>query len=514
MDFFSAFFAILFLGSVLARVTVGRKQFGGVYVAALILASVLFYAWGEQVDVRAQIASSRTFTPMYVYLLVLVASAGVNYLGGVVISRLQNPHGRRGALAMLILLNLGLLAYFKYTGFFISNVNALSGGRIALPAPPNKTLPLGISYYTFAALSYLLDVYFKRTPLQKNPANVFLFLSFFPKLISGPITRASDFFKQLEQGNPISIAMVNESVYLFAQGAFLKVVCADSVAAIVNENWNMGVNPNAHALDLILLALLYSVQIFCDFAGYSQMARGIALLLGFRLPVNFLYPYTANSFTAFWRNWHVSLTEWVRIYLFYPLERLSRKKAWLFFTPILVMFLTGLWHGANWTFVVWGLMHGVGMALERILGLNRADVKPLPRLTWALLTQFAVVVGWVIFRSSSLEGALAYFQNIYHGLGSAELRGFSDAFLASAFPAITSWRASAGTHIFSAIVPVILDTLPILSVVILHLHGWAVQRKENAELSPLALAVLTGVLLFLTLSAYPLEIGKPLYGSF
>jgi alginate O-acetyltransferase complex protein AlgI len=339
--------------------------------AVLLLASLLFYAWGE---------------PRYVP--VLLAAAAVAWLGGLCMAR--GGRVRKPAFVLTVILLLGNLFFYKYLGFAAENLGRLTGW--ALPAP-DIALPLGISFYTFQILSYVIDLYRGEVQLQRNYAALLLYVGFFPQLIAGPIVRYQSIEQALTERRE-SLEQVCRGLERFALGLGKKVLLANS-AAYLAETVYAGDPAVYGAGALWLAALAYTLQIYFDFSGYSDMAIGLGRMFGFAFPENFNYPYTALSVTDFWRRWHISLSTWFRDYVYIPLggNRVSRLR-WVR-NLLVVWALTGLWHGASWNFVLWGLYYGLLLIAEKLF-LGKL-LEKLPRLLRWALTFLAVMLGWVLF---------------------------------------------------------------------------------------------------------------------
>jgi len=357
----------------------------------LLVASYLFYAaWNPPL------------------VLLLWASTVIDWLVARAIHRSEDQDRRKTWLLVSLVVNLGLLGFFKYGQFFLENFQVLMaavGVRYA-PPPWNILLPVGISFYTFHSLSYTLDIYWRRaTPIPKL-SDYMLFVSFFTQLVAGPILRKADLVPQLESPRTASTDQMYRGLALITLGLFEKVVVADGALAPAADAV-FGSTDAVGAFDAWIGALAFSGQIFCDFAGYSTIAVGAALCLGFIIPANFAAPYAAIGLSDFWRRWHISLSTWLRDYLYIPLGGNRKGEARTSINLMLTMLLGGLWHGANWTFVVWGGMHGAGLVVERWLKrLGRGVVPgPLLRVALAALTFTFVLVTWVVFRSKTLSGA-------------------------------------------------------------------------------------------------------------
>ncbi len=416
MVFTSAVFLYLFLPLFLLvyYLLPGRAR-----LAWILLASWVFYGWWR-LDFLALIAAATVWT----------------WLGGLWIGRRRraDPLPRRtlsarAAVGLGVALNLGVLGYFKYFNFGVRSLNALlaSLGAPALTAW-EVVLPVGISFYLFHSISYLVDVYRGDAPVATDFLELAVYMALFPQLVAGPIIRYKDLSPQLRERSP-SFAGFSEAAARFMTGFCKKVLIADLVAPIANGAFGLGAPTLA---DAWLGALAYTAQIYFDFSGYSDMAIGLGLMMGFRFPENFRAPYLSRSITEFWRRWHISLSTWLRDYLYIPLGGSRRGPRRTLVNVILVMLLGGLWHGAAWTFVLWGAWQGLFLALER--GRRRppreAGAKPFAEPerpgAWAVVpTMLVVIAGWVLFRSPTLSAALRLYAGMIglHGLDlSAGLR--------------------------------------------------------------------------------------------
>jgi alginate O-acetyltransferase complex protein AlgI len=362
---------------------------------ALLLASLFFYSWGE-----------------IQFVFVILVSCALNYGIGLFVAD-DDPAVRKSALAFGIVANLSLLAFFKYAAFFVAFLNDVGGLFGAAPLGVRDIhLPLGISFFTFQAMSYLVDVYRDRSRVEKNPLNLALFIALFPQLIAGPIVRYHNIAHQIKERRHTLDAFV-DGIKIFVIGLAQKVLIANTVAVTADKIFAL---PSSELgfLTAWLGAVSYTLQIYFDFGGYSNMAIGLGLMLGFRLPQNFNYPYIANSITEFWRRWHMSLSRWFKDYLYIPLGGNRHGTARTYFNLWVIFFLCGLWHGASWTFVVWGCYHGLFMVIERVALLD------VLKKMWSPVqhgyTLLVVIVGWVLFRCDTFAQAL-YFLQAMSGLG-------------------------------------------------------------------------------------------------
>jgi alginate O-acetyltransferase complex protein AlgI len=340
------------------------------------------------------------------FVLLLIASTLVNQVAATVGSRAPAAAVRKAAVVSAVSFDLGILAVFKYFDFFIGSVNQMLG-VVGLGAPLpllQIALPVGVSFYTFQAISYVIDVYRGVCPLAK-PMDYAVYASFFPHLVAGPIVRPGEFIPQLARPRDPARIPAARALSLVAGGLFKKVVLADLLASrIVDPVFGA---PAAHSGPEVAAAIYgYAVQIYCDFSGYTDMAIGLALLLGFRFPDNFDRPYAACSLQDFWRRWHMTLSRWLRDYLYIPLGGSRRGLRRTYLNLMLTMVLGGLWHGAAWTFVIWGGIHGGGLAIQRWWSGRRTwRGSALRRAGCRLLTFQVVCLAWVFFRAPDLGTA-------------------------------------------------------------------------------------------------------------
>lgn len=357
----------------------------------LLIASLLFYAWGE---------------PRFVFVIIL--SILINYTFGLLIHSCQQKYGllfNRTIMLLSVAANCGLLFYFKYFDFFISSVDRVTGLNIPLK---HIVLPIGISFFTFQGLSYVIDVYLKKADVQRNLFKLALFKAFFPQLIAGPIVRYVDVHDQIDE-RTCTIDKFAYGVRRFVLGLGKKVIIANTLGAIADSIFGLPYYQNSVASAWIGV-ICYTFQIYFDFSGYSDMAIGLAKMFGFNFKENFNFPYISVNITEFWRRWHISLSSWFRDYLYIPLG--GNRKGNVYVNLLIVFMVTGLWHGAAWNFVIWGLWHGLFLIIERILKKNKHNIKVPQIITWAY-TMLVVVIGWVLFRSPDLGYALNYIKIMF-----------------------------------------------------------------------------------------------------
>ena len=356
--------------------------------ALLILASLVFYAYGEPI-----------------YVLLMIGSALGNYLCARWIAKSRG--GKKKALLVLALvLNLGVLCLFKYTAFLIGTVNSLFRLHLSVP---EIVLPIGISFFTFQALSYVIDVYFEKVAAQESFWRVLLYISFFPQLIAGPIVKYRDIDEALQnrKQEPEQIA---RGLRRFIVGLGKKVLLANTAGRVADAIFSADLTA-VNALAAWLGAVAYMLQIYYDFSGYSDMAIGLGRMFGFRFRENFNYPYAAVGIKDFWRRWHISLSGWFREYLYIPLGGNRKGKGRTCLNKLIVFFCTGLWHGANWTFVLWGLYHGLFLLLEDALPF----VKKLPKFFAHAYTLLVVCVGFVLFRADTVSQGVYFIAQMFGG---------------------------------------------------------------------------------------------------
>lgn len=389
-------FAVFFVCVLLVSAFLARRR--SLRHAFLLAASYVFYmAWNS------------------LYLGLIVFSTVLDYWVGKALSKAQSETKKRAMLGLSLAGNLGVLGVFKYYDFFVENFEQLLGTvGIAVSAPVlDVLLPVGISFYTFQSLSYTLDIYAGRMKPARSLLEFSLFVAFFPQLVAGPIVRARDFLPQLRETPTVTNEMASSGLYLFLKGIVKKVVFADILGALLVDP--VFADPGSYGGGWMLLAILgFKLQIYCDFSGYSDMAIGCGRLLGYELPVNFRSPYKAASIREYWSRWHISLGSWFRDYVFYPLGGSRASVSRVHFNILVTFLLVGLWHGASWTFVIWGAYYGVLICLERTFASKaetRADQTPtwqhrLPRIAFTL---FLTTIASAIFRVRDLGHLKAVF---------------------------------------------------------------------------------------------------------
>lgn len=309
-------------------------------------------------------------------------------------------------LVLAIIVNIGILGVFKYTGFFLTNLNAGLGISLRIP---EIVLPIGISFFTFQALSYVVDVYRGEVAVQKSYAKLLLYISFFPQLIAGPIVRYKDIEREIDE-RTISIDKISFGLRRFIIGLGKKVLIANAMAVAADHIFNYGA-ANINILGAWIGAIAYLMQIYYDFSGYSDMAIGLGKMFGFNFKENFNYPYISGTIQEFWRRWHISLSSWFKDYVYIPLGGNRKGKGRTVLNRIIVFFLTGLWHGANWTFIVWGLFHGFFLLLEESI----PQIKKLPKFLLHIYTLITVTVGFVIFRADTIGEAFLFISKMFSG---------------------------------------------------------------------------------------------------
>ena len=390
MVFSSTIFLCVYLPLVLLGYYICPKKGRNLF---LLIASLVFYAWGE---------------PKYVFLMIF--SILVNYIFGRLMDKNRGRQKRMKLLLVLsVVIDIGLLSVFKYTDFIITNVNAIFGSSFDLL---NIALPIGISFYTFQAMSYTIDVYRDDVRVQKNLIDFGMYITMFPQLIAGPIVRYADVQDQLAERS-VTTADFSEGVMRFVVGLGKKVLLANQMGAVWSEIYALG--GDVSALMAWTGAIAYTFQIYFDFSGYSDMAIGLGRMFGFKFPENFRYPYQSVSITDFWRRWHITLSTWFKEYLYIPLGGNRCGLARQALNLLIVWSLTGFWHGAGWNFVMWGLYYFVILFIEKLFLLKALD--KLPKLFRHVYALLLIVIGWVIFASDDVSVLLPYLGSMFGANG-------------------------------------------------------------------------------------------------
>ena len=391
MVFSSCTFLFLFLPAVLgiyACVDAKYRNF------VLLAASLLFYGFGE---------------PRYICIIGFVIIATY---GGALLVEKYDGRMKKVLLALMICVDLSFLIYFKYTNFILENIAAVFQHKADFI---HVVMPIGISFYTFQAISYLVDVYRKEVPAQKKLYDLALYIVLFPQLVAGPIVKYHDVIKELEKRDFIFDDLL-AGTQRFILGLGKKVIIANSCGAIADAVFGTAVEQLGVGTAW-LGAVAYSIQLYYDFSGYSDMAIGLGLMFGFRFKENFNYPYESRSITEFWRRWHISLSTWFKEYLYIPLGGNRVSKARNLLNLFIVFLVTGIWHGAAWTFVFWGLLHGAAILFEKITSWHKAGSTLIIRLVQRIYTLLIVIFAWVLFRADSLAYAKKFILKmlgLYH----------------------------------------------------------------------------------------------------
>ncbi len=390
MVFSSTIFLCVYLPLVLLGYYICPKKGRNLF---LLIVSLVFYAWGE---------------PKYVFLMIF--SILVNYIFGRLMDKNRGRQKRMKLLLVLsVVIDIGLLSVFKYTDFIITNVNAIFGSSFDLL---KIALPIGISFYTFQAMSYTIDVYRDDVRVQKNLIDFGMYITMFPQLIAGPIVRYADVQDQLAERS-VTTADFSEGVMRFVVGLGKKVLLANQMGAVWSEIYALG--GDVSALMAWTGAIAYTFQIYFDFSGYSDMAIGLGRMFGFKFPENFRYPYQSVSITDFWRRWHITLSTWFKEYLYIPLGGNRCGLARQALNLLIVWSLTGFWHGAGWNFVMWGLYYFVILFIEKLFLLKALD--KLPKLFRHVYALLLIVIGWVIFASDDVSVLLPYLGSMFGANG-------------------------------------------------------------------------------------------------
>ncbi|MDB5424508.1 MAG: poly(beta-D-mannuronate) O-acetylase [Phenylobacterium sp.] len=401
---------------------------------ALLVGSAAFYVWGEGA-----------------YVFLLLGLIGLNYAGSLWLERTPPGRGRAAILAALVVADFAVLGYFKYAGFIAENLNQMLPGA---PVPEiQQRLPLGISFFTFQLVSYVVDVHRRAVKVERDPVRFAAYILMFPHLIAGPIVRYADIRDEMH-GDRRKSGHIGLGVQYFIVGLAQKVLVANAVAPLADHAFGLELG-KLDAATAWLGVWAYTLQIYFDFCGYSNMAIGLAFMLGFTFPKNFDYPYVSQSITEFWRRWHMSLSSWFRDYVYIPLGGNRRGQLKTVRNLLIVFFLTGLWHGAAWRFIVWGLYHGAFLMLERF-GLGRILDRG-PRLARHAYAIAVVMAGWVFFRADSLPHGLHYLADM------ANLTHIDppDAALSILLNAQTVTALAAGSVLAFPVLPAVMERLGI-----------------------------------------------------
>jgi alginate O-acetyltransferase complex protein AlgI len=389
MLFTSPIFVFIFLPIVILVYLLINPRFRNGW---LLISSIVFYSWsGIQ------------------YMILLLALVIVNYIFGLMIDVIHKKQSRKTVLIASLVVNFGTLAFFKYFNFFVSNIENLI--HIANPSftfnAPNIPLPVGISFFTFQIVSYIIDVYWRKIKPQKNILVIALYMTLFPPFIAGPIIRYFDIESQI-LNRKLNVNMFAEGVERFCYGFAKKILIANNMGEIAEVIINQ---PQDYSTPACWLGIIcYALQIYFDFSGYSDMVIGMGKMFGFTFLENFNYPYISRSIREFWRRWHISLSSWFKDYLYIPLGGNRKGTLYTYRNLLLVFLLTGLWHGASWNFVIWGVWHGLFLVIERIFS---NFFKKVPSLFAHIYTVLIILVGWVLFRIESFEGALKYLRFMF-----------------------------------------------------------------------------------------------------
>lgn len=390
MVFSSTIFLCVYLPLVLLGYYICPKKGRNLF---LLIVSLVFYAWGE---------------PKYVFLMIF--SILVNYIFGRLMDKhRENKKRLKLMLVLSVVIDLGLLSVFKYTDFIITNVNAIFGANFDLL---NIALPIGISFYTFQAMSYTIDVYRNDVRVQKNLIDFGMYITMFPQLIAGPIVRYADVQDQLADRSVTTVDF-SEGVMRFVVGLGKKVLLANQMGAVWSDIYALG--GDVSTLMAWTGAIAYTFQIYFDFSGYSDMAIGLGRMFGFKFPENFRYPYQSVSITDFWRRWHITLSTWFKEYLYIPLGGNRRGLARQALNLLIVWSLTGFWHGAGWNFVMWGLYYFVILFIEKLFLLKALD--KLPKFFRHVYALLLIIIGWVIFASDDVSVLLPYLGSMFGANG-------------------------------------------------------------------------------------------------
>ena len=386
MVFSSNIFLFGFLPIVLMGYYLIKDKYKDIF---LLLASLFFYFWGEKQNA-----------------VIIIVSILINYFSGLVVEHFRETRMKKIALILSVMLNIGVLFYYKYTGFFVDSINKVIGTNFSVRT---IILPIGISFFTFQGLSYVIDLYGGTVKVQRNPVKLALYISLFPQLIAGPIVRYKDVAAQIDKRKE-SIDKFAEGIFRFVIGLAKKIILANGIGMVADEIFNAPYQEHM-ILTAWLGIICYTLQIYFDFWGYSDMAIGLGKMFGFDFLENFNLPYISTSISEFWRRWHISLSTFFKDYVYIPLG--GSRKGNVYINLLIVFFLTGLWHGAAWNFVIWGLWHGCFRILEMIIKKYQIIRIHIPSIIKRLVTMLIVMIGWVMFRADTMGYAFGYIGRMF-----------------------------------------------------------------------------------------------------
>ncbi len=393
MVFSSLTFMFVFLPIVLILYYIVPKKFKNLFV---LISGLIFYAWGEPV-----------------YVLIMIVSTLIDYTAGLLIYRFDKSKTiKRICLIVSLLMNLGLLGVFKYSGFIMQNIDIIFGTSLY---DPNHALPLpiGISFFTFQSMSYTIDMYMGKIKVQKNPISFAAFVTLFPQIVAGPIVRYDDIAKELDD-RTVNLDCIYEGILKFITGVGKKVLIANNIGMLWTSVKGMETS-ELSVLTAWLGILAFTLQIYFDFSGYSDMAIGLGKMMGFNFPRNFNYPYQSKSISEFWRRWHITLGAWFKSYVYFPLGGSRKGKGRTVFNLAVVWLLTGIWHGASWNFILWGVLYGLVIIMEKLF-LGKILERIPDFFSW-LYTIVLVILGWVLFDTADIPTALGYMGAMFGGGG-------------------------------------------------------------------------------------------------
>lgn len=395
MVFSSLTFLYLFLPFVLVFYYIMPRQLRNLFI---LITGLFFYAWGE---------------PIYVFIM--IASTLIDYFAGLVIYKFGgNKTTRRLALIVSVVMNLSLLGFFKYSNFIVENINNIFHTSFGAPT---ALLPIGISFFTFQSMSYTIDLYRGNIEVQKNPITFAAFVTLFPQIVAGPIVRYEDVAAELKERH-LDLDTIWHGILRFCAGIGKKVLIANNIGTLWDSVKVMDINTVPVATAWLGIAA-YTLQIYFDFSGYSDMAIGLGEMLGFHFPENFNYPYMSKSISEFWRRWHMTLSEWFKSYVYFPLGGSRKGFGRTIFNTAVVWLLTGIWHGASWNFITWGVMYGILIIIEKlVITLLKKKNKEyildkIPGFIKHIYSMLFVMLGWVLFDTKDLPTAFSYMKRMF-----------------------------------------------------------------------------------------------------
>ena len=456
----------------------------GLFLFLFLAFTLLYYLLRKKDTARILFVTLFSYYFYYkssgMHFLILAVVTMSDYLIAGRIAQVGKTRGK-WLIALSLLVDLGMLAYFKYTNFLIQIWNGMSGMNVGAM---DIVLPVGISFFTFQSLSYTIDVYRRNIKPLDRLLDYAFYVSFFPQLVAGPIVRARDFIPQIHSPRVLNNEMMSRAVFLIIIGLIKKAVISDYIS--LNFVDRIFEQPNLYSgIENLLGIYGYTLQIYCDFSGYSDMAIGIALLLGYEFPINFDSPYKSASITEFWRRWHISLSSWLRDYLYISMGGNRKGKFRTYVNLMLTMLIGGLWHGASLNFVCWGGLHGLFLVIERMLGIGKKKSRGIVRLVRVVITFNLVAFAWLFFRNTSFENSLLMVERVFGNfnpqLFPQVIKGYSIVMGLIAVGFVAHWMPAG---VMNGVKRIFARTPLVIQALLMVLAVWVVIQVKSSEIQP------------------------------